>query len=264
MQCICGADLSSHAGGGRQKRYCSDRCRQQAKRGRDKAVTKQVNRDISSLLDTITTGDCRELAASIPDNSIDMIFTDPPYPEEYLYLYHWLASEAARVLKPGGFLLTYVGSFWKPQIWQALGQHLTYFWEFIEVNSGDNPLIRARMVMTRYKSILAYRKGKAGRVPHGTALDVWTGSKQDKRYHPWGQSESTARYYIEQLSSPGDIVWEPFAGGGTTLAACKVLGRHFIAFELDPATADTARRRLEQVEPLIIPDVKQAELEVSA
>ena len=45
----------------------------------------------------------------IPDNSIDLIFTDPPYGEEYLPLYQELAKLAVRVLKPGGSLVFLVG-----------------------------------------------------------------------------------------------------------------------------------------------------------
>ena len=47
----------------------------------------------------------------IPDNSIDLIFTDPPYADtpENLLLYEELARLAIRVLKPGGSLVFYVG-----------------------------------------------------------------------------------------------------------------------------------------------------------
>ena len=48
-------------------------------------------------LDRIITGDARELAKAIPDESVDLIFTDPPYPREFLPLYGWLAETAARV-----------------------------------------------------------------------------------------------------------------------------------------------------------------------
>ena len=41
-------------------------------------------------------------ALPLRDNSIDLIWTDPPYPKEYLYCYDWLAKESVRVLKPGG------------------------------------------------------------------------------------------------------------------------------------------------------------------
>ena len=45
----------------------------------------------------------------IPANSVDMIFTDPPYVKDLFECYHWLADEAARVLKPGGFLAAMCG-----------------------------------------------------------------------------------------------------------------------------------------------------------
>lgn len=50
-----------------------------------------------------------EKSKEIPDNSIDLIFTDPPY--ETLYLYGELAKVAIRVLKPGGHLVIYVGGY---------------------------------------------------------------------------------------------------------------------------------------------------------
>ena len=47
--------------------------------------------------------------AVIPDNSIDLIFTDPPYGIEYLDLYVDLGKFANRVLKDGGSLVTFIG-----------------------------------------------------------------------------------------------------------------------------------------------------------
>ena len=41
----------------------------------------------------------------LPDNSVDMIFSDPPYVKDLIHTYDWLAQEAARVLKPGKFVL---------------------------------------------------------------------------------------------------------------------------------------------------------------
>lgn len=49
-------------------------------------------------LNTIVTGDARELAEAIPDNSVDLIFTDPVY--DKIDDYRWLAETASRVLKP--------------------------------------------------------------------------------------------------------------------------------------------------------------------
>lgn len=217
-----------------------------------------------SLLNTITTGDARELAKLIPDESIDLIFTDPPYVKEHMHLYGWLAEEGARVLKPGGFLLCYVGTYWKYETLQQIGKHLDFFWDFIAVNRGNRPVMWVRHVLAGYKSILAFTKGKPD-MPRGNILDVWVGSGEDKRFHTWGQDESTARYYIQWLvRDPNAVIWEPFAGGGTTPAVCRQIGCNFIAFEIDPATAGIARKRLQTVQPLLMPEeMEQMTLEVA-
>ena len=217
-----------------------------------------------NLLNKITTGDARDLSSSIPDNSIDLIFTDPPYIQKYMHLYGWLAEEGARVLKPGGYLLCYVGTYWKYNVIQDLGKHLDFFWDFIALNRGNRPIMWQRHILAGYKSILAFTKGRP-EPPRGNILDVWVGGGEDKRYHTWGQDESTARYYIQWLArDPNAIIWEPFAGGGTTAIVCKQIGRNFIAFEIDPDTADIARKRLETVQPLLMPEeMTQLALEVA-
>jgi DNA modification methylase len=44
---------------------------------------------------------------------------------------------------------------------------------------------------------------------------------------------------------------------------CKQIHRHFIAFEIDPAIADIARKRLQTVQPVLFPSesVRQMPLE---
>ncbi len=209
------------------------------------------------MMNTITTGDARELAKAIPDNSIDLIFTDPPYHREHLPLYGWLAEEAARILKPGGFLLTYNGQIWKDQIMQMLGSHLEYFYDLISWEPGHVSMIHIRKIAGMHKSILAYSKGTS--LPRKYAYSIWKSTIEDKRYHSWQQNLSTASYYINCFSTRGDTVFEPFTGGGTKI------GRNFIAFEVDPATADIARKRLETVQPLLMPEeMEQLALEVPA
>jgi len=56
-------------------------------------------------LNTIVTGDARQLAEAIPDESVDLVFTDPVY--DRIDDYRWLAETAARVLKVDGHLLTW-------------------------------------------------------------------------------------------------------------------------------------------------------------
>jgi SAM-dependent methyltransferase len=55
---------------------------------------------------------------------------------------------------------------------------------------------------------------------------------------------SQLRPLITELSKPGDIVLDPFAGWGTTLVACAVEGRCGIGLEITPSRAEEARQRL--------------------
>lgn len=206
-----------------------------------------------AYINSVVTGDCRELAKLIPDESIDLIFTDPPYPKEYLSLYGWLSEIASRKLKPGGFCLTYAGNYWKYETMLLLGQHLNYFFDYVTIMPGDNSVLWPRRTIARHKSILAFVKGKG--LPRTNVLSAWIATEADKRYHLWGQDERTARYFIDCFSSSGDTVLDPFCGGGTGPIACKVLSRNYISFEIDPATADIARKRLQTVQPLLMPEI---------
>ena len=51
---------------------------------------------------------------------------------------------------------------------------------------------------------------------------------------------------IENNSSPGQAIYEPFSGSGTTIIACEMTGRHCYAIELNPAYVDVAVRRWQQ------------------
>ena len=193
---------------------------------------------------TIVTGDARELAKAIPDESVDLIFTDPPYSKEYLYLYAALFEIGARVLTPDGFLLTYAGGYWKDEVMAMARTHLDYFWDHFIVDGADSVIIWPRKIITRGKSILAYRRRGSNGLPVCNTLGLWQGGGKDKRYHHWGQDENTARYYIGCFSSKGQAVLDPFCGGGTTLYACKKMGVHYLGFEIDPKVARQAGERV--------------------
>lgn len=182
----------------------------------------------------------------IADNSIDMIFTDPPYPKEYLPCYQWLVSEAARILKPGGFVFAMAGQYWLDQIYTMfwLEKQLSYFWCYTLYGAGDAPKIWPRNTVANSKSLLAYYKVPAPKGPRlGNVLSQYVGRK-DKRFHHWGQCVDTARYYIDCFSWPGDLICDPFIGGGTTAVACELLGRRWIGCDVDRSALLTSKQRL--------------------
>jgi site-specific DNA-methyltransferase (adenine-specific) len=66
--------------------------------------------------------------------------------------------------------------------------------------------------------------------------------------HPCQMPEAVLERIIRVSSNPGDVVFDPFAGSGTTLAVAKRLGRRYLGMELSPEYARQVERRLERVE----------------
>ena len=73
--------------------------------------------------------------------------------------------------------------------------------------------------------------------------------KKDISGHPAPMPTSIAHDHIISWTNPGDIVLDPFAGGGTTGVACAETGRDFIGIEKVPEYADLARNRIEAAMP---------------
>lgn len=69
----------------------------------------------------------------------------------------------------------------------------------------------------------------------------------ERRYgkHPTQKPEGLIQHFVEILSDPGDRVFDPFMGSGTTGVVSKQTGRRFIGVELDPEYFDMAKRRIE-------------------
>ena len=74
-------------------------------------------------------------------------------------------------------------------------------------------------------------------------LHIMSGSKEDKTPHPTQKPVECMKRPIENNSSPGQAVYEPFSGSGTTIIAGEMTGRHVYAVELNPAYVDVAVRR---------------------
>jgi methylase of polypeptide subunit release factors len=70
-------------------------------------------------------------------------------------------------------------------------------------------------------------------------------------------------YFIDRLSKPGDVVYDPFSGRGTTAVEAALMGRNVIANDVNPLSAILTRPRLEA--PLIASiDVRLRSLKLSA
>jgi len=189
-------------------------------------------------------GDFREVLADIPDSSVDLIFTDPPYPAEYLPLWKDLAAFAARVLKPGRLLITYSGQYYLPTIMTSLAAHLDYVWLGAVILPGAHNQVHQRHIRCGIKPLLFYARPPY--TPTTWFEDCYTSEGVEKTAHEWQQSIWCARYYIERLTSPGAVVVDPFIGGGTTAVAAHELGRTIIGAEIDPQAMAAATTRLRE------------------
>ena len=69
--------------------------------------------------------------------------------------------------------------------------------------------------------------------------------------------ESLVRHFLQEYTRPGDFVFDPFAGFGTTLVAAQAMGRIGYGLELDPAKLRYAGSRLQQPEHLLLGDARR-------
>ena len=203
----------------------------------------------------ILTGDFRELSNELADGSVDLVLTDPPYPKKYLPLWSDLGRVAARVLKPGGFLVAYSGQMFLPEVMRRLGEYLNYYWLGGLRHVAGSGRIWNRRVLQAMKPFLVYAKHPM-KTKKMWFTDLVTSPAQSKEYHAWGQSVAPFRYLVERFSNPGDLVLDPMLGGGTTAMACLQTGRDCIGYEIDPAVADVARQRIAEAQlPLFLPEM---------
>lgn len=95
----------------------------------------------------------------------------------------------------------------------------------------------------------AVRKGGSGHWSGDrTQSTVWNIDKPRKSEtgHSTQKPVECMKRPIENNSSPGQAIYEPFSGSGTTIIACEMTGRHCYAIELNPAYVDVAVRRWQQ------------------
>lgn len=204
----------------------------------DEADLRPIPERPADLLSDIRLGDFRNVLADIPDDSLDLILTDPPYPAEFLPLWSDLAAFAAAKLAPHGVLAAMSGQTHLPEVYRRLGEHLTYRWTMAYLMSGAANVVHARRVSTMWKPVLVY--GSRDRRLH----DVATSKAADKDFHGWGQSESGMYDLLRLLADPGATVCDPFVGGGSTAIVARAHGCHFVGAELDETVHAIATKRL--------------------
>lgn len=205
----------------------------------------------------IVAGDARGLAKRLPDESVDLIFTDPVY--QNTDDYRWLAETAARILRPDGNLLAYSGMTDLDAVLSVMRKHIGYRWVFIERKTNTKIVIWKYGMFSQTRPLLWFGKATTFS-PEKFFSSFRTKTSGGKGNYKWYKDARTTMAWMAVF--PG-MVLDPFTGGGTVPAVCKMLGRNFIAFEIDPDTAALARQRLRETpEPLFVlePQPQQAAL----
>lgn len=272
----------------------------------------------------VIAGDCIKGMASLPAESVDLAFADPPFnigykydvyddrrsADEYLdWSRRWI-SGVIRVLKPFGTFWLAIGDEFAAELkvlcTRELGLH-TRNWVVWFYTFG----VHCKQKFTRSHAHLFYfvkdpkkftfsslevrvpsarelvygdkRADPHGRVPDDTWMmspvlppevptrdgfvlrpqdipdrfpadsDTWFFSRvagtfsERQGFHGCQMPEQLLGRIIRACSNPGDLVLDPFAGSGTTLAVAKKLGRRYLGFELSKSYVKNIKDRLERI-----------------
>lgn len=126
-----------------------------------------------------------------------------------------------------------------------------FHWSSTVLWVKDTPTLCRRDYHVRYEAAWYGWRGDAARlhpVPDRTQTDVWEYPRPRKSdEHPTMKPVELIARAIGNSSKRGDLVFEPFAGSGTTLVAAEQLARRCAAVELDPGYCDVVVERWEKL-----------------
>jgi len=228
-------------------------------------------------LNKIYNMDCLEGLKQIPDNSVDLIVTDPPYntgikkttkgrlknffndkydEREYERLVEEVCVSLYRVLKTNKAGYIYIN-------WKSLGIWLYYLkkagfavknvivWDkVIHGLNYQNYAYTYELIIFFIKGIFKVNNKRIEDKNKKYYKDVWHISRKIDN-EPDSKHETVKEIKVVKLpiihgSNENDIVLDPFIGSGTTAVACKQLNRRFIGFEISKEYCDIVNKRLEQ------------------
>jgi site-specific DNA-methyltransferase (adenine-specific) len=213
-------------------------------------------------------GDCIELLKDIPDSSVDLVLSDPPYFIDYktnhrkdkdhifcdgilndkyedkdIIMENFL-RESYRVLKDNTSIFIF-GSWktidlWKPCVEKYFNIKNILIWIKNNWTSGD---LNGQYAQ-QYETIIYANKGRY--IIEGNRLpDVWDFSRVagNNQYHPNEKPIDLLAQIIKRHSKVNDTVLDPFMGSGSTGVASISVDRNFIGFEKDEKYFRYAEKR---------------------
>lgn len=217
-------------------------------------------------------GNCLDIIKTLPDESIDLIVTDPPYkcisggkphlknqpsgilskndgkifehnnisPEEYFgELYRILKDESHCYIMTNTINIEKMLTIAREV---GFGLHNILIWK--KNNATPN-----RWYMKNCEYILFLRKGKAKTINNvGTKQVLEVDNIIGTKVHPTQKPVELMKILIENSSNENDIVLDPFMGSGSTGVACLYTKRKFIGIEIDKQYFNIAQEQIENCE----------------
>ena len=227
-------------------------------------------------------GDAIEEMKKLPDKSIRLIVTDPPYNlnkdygnnqdklefNEYIdFSRRWL-SEAKRVLTDDGTIYVFMGMRYISYIFNIMEQELNMFFNSWIIWHYTQGIGKVKGFSPRHDDILMFTKDSKNfvfnldkiRIPQkfyrsinnmcgANPGNVWEFShihycNKNRKEHPTQKPEGLFERMILASSDPDDIILDPFAGSGTALRVCQQTGRNCIGIEINPEYIEMIKKRL--------------------
>ena len=216
-------------------------------------------------------GDCLEAMRDIPDGSVDMVLTDPPYGTtackwDSVIPFEPMWAQLKRIVKPNGaIVLTASQPFTSALVMSNVGM-FKYCWVWDKKLSGNHGLAKYQPMKVHEDVVVFSRsthlylpimtKGRSRKKGgNGPGNSIATGMKKiaprlsDDYYpksileitnavrigkvHPTQKPVALMEYLIRTYTNEGETVLDFTMGSGTTGVACKNLGRAFIGIEMD-------------------------------
>jgi DNA modification methylase len=214
---------------------------------------------------TIYHGDLADVLPELPPASVQAIVTDPPFfmPADHFQsrvkwqrswgdvsvlgtFWRSVLADAVPLLLPTGHMLTFCNgdSFpvFYPEMYRRFDKLKCLVWDKGHVGLG-------RIWRHQHELILAGRFRESTFDIRGHLYSDVIKAKATpsvKRQHPVEKPVDLLTPLIEPITNPGDVVLDPFMGGGSTLLAAKGLGRHAVGVEMEERYCEVAAKRLSQ------------------
>ena len=209
-------------------------------------------------------GDCLELMKDIPDGSIDLVLTDPPYgmgfksnyrKEKYNEIRNdksleWLekyVGECFRILKDNTAVYFFCSwhniDVFKQAIEKKFKIKNILIWEKNNTSMGDLKGSYA----PKYEMIIFAHKGR--KLLNGFRYaDIIKANRTGNKLHPTEKPVDLLELFVKNSSGENEVVFDGFMGSGSCGVACVNTNRRFIGIELDEGYFEIAKKRIEEAQ----------------